>query len=82
MGLGIIGWIVVGAIAGWIAEKVMRRDHGLLTNIIVGIAGGLLGGFIARALNLEFAGGFWSALVIATLGAIALLAVVGAIRGR
>jgi len=80
MGVGIIGWIVVGAIAGWIAEKVTSSDHGLLTNIIVGIVGGVIGGFLANALNLQIAGGFVSALIVATIGAVVLLFVLRAIR--
>jgi uncharacterized membrane protein YeaQ/YmgE (transglycosylase-associated protein family) len=80
MGLGIIGWIVVGAIAGWIAEKMTSSDHGLLTNIVVGIVGGVIGGFLANALNLQIAGGFVSALIVATIGAVILLFVLRAIK--
>jgi uncharacterized membrane protein YeaQ/YmgE (transglycosylase-associated protein family) len=80
MGLGIIGWIVVGAIAGWIAEKMTSSDHGLLTNIVVGIVGGVLGGFLANAFNLQIAGGFVSALIVATIGAVILLFVLRAIK--
>ena len=43
MGLGFFGSIIVGIIAGWLAEKIMKRDHGLLTNLIVGVLGGLIG---------------------------------------
>jgi uncharacterized membrane protein YeaQ/YmgE (transglycosylase-associated protein family) len=80
MGLGIIGWIVVGAIAGWIAEKMTSSDHGLLTNIVVGIVGGVIGGFLANALDLQIAGGFVSALIVATIGAVILLFVLRAIK--
>lgn len=79
-GVGIIGWIIIGIIAGWIAEKVMKRNHGLLTNLIVGVVGALIGGFLAGMLGIS--GGFVVSLVIATLGAILLLFIVGAIRGR
>jgi uncharacterized membrane protein YeaQ/YmgE (transglycosylase-associated protein family) len=80
MGLGIIGWIVVGAIAGWIAEKVTSSDHGLLINIVVGIVGGVIGGFLANALDLQIAGGFVSALIVASIGAVILLIVLRAIK--
>ena len=80
-GVGIIGWIIIGIIAGWIAEKVMKRNHGLLTNLIVGIVGALLGGFLAGMLGLG-ANGVIGSLVIATLGAIVLPAIVSALRGR
>jgi uncharacterized membrane protein YeaQ/YmgE (transglycosylase-associated protein family) len=80
-GMGIIGWIVIGIAAGWIAEKVMKRNHGLLTNLVVGVLGALLGGFIAGALGFG-ANGLIASLIIATLGAILLLFLVGLVRRR
>lgn len=79
--MGIIGWILIGILAGWIAEKVMKRNHGLLTNLVVGIVGAVLGGFLAGLLGLG-ANGFIGSLVIATLGAILLLVIVGALRRK
>ena len=70
MGLGIIGWIVIGILAGWLAEQVMGRSHGLLTNLIVGVVGALLGGF-----NLV-------TLLVAFLGACVLLFLVGLVKRR
>ena len=49
-GFGFIAWIIIGIIAGWLAEKIMKRDHGLLTNLIVGVVGALIGGFLANNL--------------------------------
>ena len=49
-GFGFIAWIIIGIIAGWLAEKIMKRSHGLLTNLIVGVIGALLGGFLANNL--------------------------------
>lgn len=80
-GVGIIGWIVIGIAAGFVAEKVMKRDHGLLTNLLVGVVGALLGGFIAGALGISF-GGWIGSFVIATLGAIILLFILGMIKRR
>jgi len=80
-GVGIIGAIIIGILAGWIAEKVMKRNHGMLTNLIVGIVGALLGGFIAGALGINF-GGWIGSLVVSTLGAILLLLILGAIKRR
>src|SRR5688572_27305383 len=51
-GVGIIGAIIIGILAGFIAEKVMRRNHGLLTNLIVGVVGAFLGSFIATSLGI------------------------------
>ena len=80
-GIGWISFLIIGLIAGWIAEKVMSRSHGLLTNLIVGVVGAYLGAIIFSLLGLG-ADSFIGALVVATIGAIVLLAIVGWIRGR
>lgn len=81
-----MGWIVAiitGIIAGWIAEKIMRRNHGLLTNLIVGVLGGLIGNFVLGLLNLAPTGNSWIySLGAAVLGAVLLLFVVGLVKGR
>ncbi|MCB1439290.1 MAG: GlsB/YeaQ/YmgE family stress response membrane protein [Nitratireductor sp.] len=71
-GVGFFGMLVIGFLAGWIAEKAMNRDHGLLTNILVGIAGSFVGGTLAGVLGLQWYG-FLGNLVIATAGAILIL---------
>ena len=77
--MGFIAWIVVGAIAGFLANLIMGSSKGLLMMVVVGIVGGLVGGFIATSvlkigsvngINLE-------SIFIATLGAIAVVFVVG-----
>lgn len=81
-GVGIIGWIVIGIAAGFVAEKVMKRDQGLLTNLLVGVVGALLGGFIANnLLRLSF-GGWIGSFIVATLGAILLLFLLGLMKRR
>lgn len=80
-GVGILGAIVIGILAGWIAEKVMKREHGLFTNLIVGLVGALLGAFIAGALGIDF-GGWIGSLIVSTLGAILLLFLFGLVRRR
>ncbi|SDX15182.1 Uncharacterized membrane protein YeaQ/YmgE, transglycosylase-associated protein family [Albimonas donghaensis] len=80
-GVGWLSFLVIGLIAGWLAEKILKRDHGLLTNLIVGIVGAYLGAFLFSAVGLA-AGGFIGALITATVGAVALLALLGLIRGR
>lgn len=80
-GVGLIGAIIIGILAGWIAEKVMKRNHGLVTNLVVGLIGALLGGFLADALDIGF-GGFIGSLLVSTLGAILLLLIVGMVRRR
>lgn len=80
-GVGILSAIIIGVLAGWIAEQVAHREHGLLTNLAVGLVGALLGGFAASMLGFEF-GGFIGSLIVSTLGAIVLLFLLGAVRGR
>lgn len=79
--VSIVGAVVIGILAGWIAEQVMGREHGLLTNLFVGIVGAFLGAVIASALGVGFAG-FWGSLIVSTVGAIVLLALVGMVRAR
>ena len=52
-GVGIFGTLLIGALAGWIAEKLTKGDHGLLTNIVVGIAGSFVGGWLANVVGLR-----------------------------
>jgi len=77
----IVGAVVIGILAGWIAEQVTGRDHGLVTNLVIGIIGAFLGAVITNALNIGVAG-FWGSLIVSTVGAIVLLAIVGMVRGR
>ena len=74
--MNIIACIVVG-LAGWIAERVTGRNHGLLTNLVVGIAGALVGGFLfSTLLGYSYVDGFnLSTIAVATAGFIILLAV-------
>jgi uncharacterized membrane protein YeaQ/YmgE (transglycosylase-associated protein family) len=78
-GLGLLGFLIVGLIAGYIAEKATGSNHGLLTNLAVGVVGALIGGFLAGLLGIQLFG-FIGALVIATLGAIGFLYVWRMIR--
>ncbi len=71
-GVGFFGMLLIGFLAGWIAERAMNREHGLLTNILVGIAGSFVGGTAASMLGFEWYG-FVGNLVVATLGAIGIL---------
>lgn len=85
-GVGIFGTILIGGIAGWIAEKITRSDIGLFMNILVGIIGSLIGAFIASAVGIRlgevFQGWFWGNLLVSVFGAVILLAALKAIRGR
>lgn len=81
-GVGIIGAILIGILAGWIAEKVMHREHGLITNLIVGVVGSFLGSFIATQLGWDTGRGVIPSLLVATAGAILLLFLLGLFRRR
>lgn len=79
--MSIIFWIIVGILAGWLAEQIMGRNHGLLTNLLVGIAGALIGGFIADALDFSW-GGWIGSTIVATLGACLLLFLLGLMKRK
>jgi uncharacterized membrane protein YeaQ/YmgE (transglycosylase-associated protein family) len=71
-GVGFLGMLIIGILAGYIAEKITASDHGLLTNLLVGIAGSFVGGNLARLVNVEFYGWLGN-LLVATIGAVLLI---------
>ncbi len=74
---GLIAFLLIGLVAGWLGGKVIRGGGlGLVGNLVVGVIGAYFGGFIFGALGIS-AGGLFGALVTATVGAIALLAIIG-----
>ena len=81
--INILTWIVFGALAGWIASVIMKRDRqmGAFANIVVGIAGAFIGGFIMNMFGASGVTGFnLSSLLVAILGAVVLLFLVGLFR--
>jgi len=81
--MGWLAWLIVGAIAGWLASKVMRTSQGLLIDILVGIVGAFIGGFLFNQFGTAGVTGFnvWSVFVAFT-GAVVLLAVIRLLSGR
>ena len=83
--MGWLAWLVVGAVAGWLASMVMKtnRQQGLLMDIVVGIVGALIGGFLFNQFDTAGVTGFniWSVFVAFT-GAVVLLAAVRLLTGR
>ncbi len=73
--MGFIAWIVVGAIAGYFANMIMRSRGGLVRMVLLGIVGGIVGGFVASTvLNMGPLDGInLQSIVVATLGAIAVI---------
>ncbi len=82
MGLGWFAFLVVGLFAGWIAEKLMERKHGLLRNLVVGVLGAYLGAWLFSLAGIGPAATFWGALVTAVIGAVILLWITGKLFGR
>ena len=79
--MGLISWIIFGALAGWVASMVVgtQKRQGCLMNIVIGILGAFLGGFIFRLLTREPVWWDWNlqSFGIAVLGAVLLLAITG-----
>jgi uncharacterized membrane protein YeaQ/YmgE (transglycosylase-associated protein family) len=71
-GVGLLALILIGAIAGWIAEKITESDHGIFTNILVGIAGSFVGAKLADVLQIPVFG-FFRTLIAASVGAVIIL---------
>lgn len=80
--MGIIAWIIVGGLAGWIASALLHERSGCLMNIIVGVIGAFIGGIVMNVIGGVGVTGLnlWS-VIVAVLGAIILLAILRAIRG-
>jgi uncharacterized membrane protein YeaQ/YmgE (transglycosylase-associated protein family) len=82
----IIGWLIIGLLAGWLASMIMGRGgYGIVGDIVVGVVGAIIGGLIGRALNI---GGpsatdpfSWASFLFALVGAIILIAVLRALSG-
>jgi uncharacterized membrane protein YeaQ/YmgE (transglycosylase-associated protein family) len=78
--MGIIIFLIIGAVAGWLAAQIMRgRGLGLLANMVVGVVGAVLGGLLFDAVGLA-AHGLLGSLVMATVGAVVLLFLAGLLK--
>jgi len=82
--MGIIGWIILGGLAGWIASMIMgtNASMGLMANIVVGVVGALIGGFLFSLVGGADITGFnlWS-LFVAVIGSVVLLGIAKAMGG-
>jgi len=75
--MGYFAWIVAGLIAGWLTGKLMRGEgYGFFVDILLGIAGAFVGGFIAAHLGLDPHGGFIYSTLIAVCGAVILVVII------
>jgi uncharacterized membrane protein YeaQ/YmgE (transglycosylase-associated protein family) len=70
-----IGWLIIGLVAGWLAGKIARgRGFGCIADIVLGIIGSFIGGWVFIKLGI-FGGGIWYSLAAATLGAVILVSI-------
>lgn len=72
---GLLGWIIIGLLAGWIAGHITRgRGFGCIVDVILGLIGAVIGGWIFTRIGIT-AWGFWGSLAAATVGAVLLVAI-------
>ena len=77
--MNFIAWLIVGGVAGWLASMYMNKSQGILMNILVGIVGAYIGGFLGGLIGIS-ASGFLGSIIIATIGAVILLWIVGKLK--
>jgi uncharacterized membrane protein YeaQ/YmgE (transglycosylase-associated protein family) len=78
---GIIAWLIIGAIAGWLAGLLVKGGgFGLIVDIIVGIVGAFIGGWLAGVLHISLGSGWIASIITAVIGAVILLFIVRLIR--
>jgi uncharacterized membrane protein YeaQ/YmgE (transglycosylase-associated protein family) len=73
---GIIGWIIVGLVAGWLASSIMKHRGGIIGNILLGLIGSIIGGVLFSLLGLHGGSNILGSILVATVGAILILAIV------
>lgn len=81
--MGILAWIILGGLAGWVASLIMKTDaeQGIFLNIVVGIIGAVIGGFIVSLIGGEGVNGFnFYSFLVSLFGAIVLIAIVKSLR--
>jgi uncharacterized membrane protein YeaQ/YmgE (transglycosylase-associated protein family) len=78
---GLIGWIIIGLVAGWIAGHLTRgRGFGCVVDVILGLIGAVIGGWIFTKLGILL-WGFWGSLAAATVGAVLLVGIARLLAG-
>ncbi|MFL6643427.1 MAG: GlsB/YeaQ/YmgE family stress response membrane protein [Paraburkholderia fungorum] len=78
---GIIAWLIIGAIAGWLAGVLVKGGgFGLIVDIIVGIVGAFIGGWLGGVLHISLGGGWIGSIITAVIGAVILLFLIRLVR--
>ena len=83
MAVGIIGWIIIGGLAGWIASMIMNRHHNVFLNIIIGIIGAIIGGWLVNLLGFHPSQSGMphiASFIVALIGAVILLFLLGLVN--
>lgn len=81
--MGILAWIIVGLIAGWLAGQIMKGSgYGLIGDLVLGLVGAIVGGWLfGLVAPAAEPSGFIGSIVVATIGAVVLIFIVRAVRG-
>jgi len=77
--MGFIVFLIIGAVAGWLASTFMKQERSIVMNMIIGVVGAFVGGFLGGIIGLT-ATGFIGSIIMATIGAVVLLWVIGKIK--
>ena len=78
---GIVAWLIIGAVAGWLAGLLVKGGgFGLLVDVLVGIVGAVIGGWLATMLGIGIGSGFIGSVIVAVIGAVILLFVIRLFR--
>jgi uncharacterized membrane protein YeaQ/YmgE (transglycosylase-associated protein family) len=73
---GIIAWILIGLAAGWLASAIMKHKGSLITNVLLGLVGSIVGGVLFSLLGLDGGDNVLGSILVATVGAVLVLAIV------
>jgi uncharacterized membrane protein YeaQ/YmgE (transglycosylase-associated protein family) len=78
---GILVWLIIGAIAGWLAGNLVKGGgFGLIGDIVVGIIGAFIGGWLAGHLGISIGGGLIASIIAATVGAVVLILILRLVK--
>ncbi|WP_454618430.1 GlsB/YeaQ/YmgE family stress response membrane protein [Bradyrhizobium cenepequi] len=81
--ISLITWVLIGAIAGWLASLIVKgRSLGLVNNILVGIVGAVIAGWLLPLIGFVFIGGILAAITNAIIGAVLLLVIIGFVQQK
>ncbi|MEI6002923.1 GlsB/YeaQ/YmgE family stress response membrane protein [Paraburkholderia bengalensis] len=80
---GLIAWLIIGCVAGWLASVLVAGGgFGVIIDIVVGIVGAFIGGWLSGALHISLGGGWIGSIITAFIGAVILLFVIRLFRRR